>query len=142
VTRLRAALGDESGVTLIEVLIASMIFSIAGLAIVGGFLTSFLVADLGAKQAGVEAALRSAAEEAKAAPYVGCATTYAVTAPPDFDAAVTEVAHYRATEADLTVPAPGDCSDTDTQVLTVTVGSTDGKIDAATHVVKRPDHAP
>jgi Tfp pilus assembly protein PilV len=141
VSRLRDALADESGTTLIEVLLASMIFTIAGLAIVGGFMTSLLVADAGAKQAGAEAALRSAAEQVRAAAYdPGCPPSYPISAPTGFSAAVTGVDRYRADARVLT--SPGGCQATDTQVLTLTVSSADGTITTATHVVKRPDHAP
>jgi Tfp pilus assembly protein PilV len=140
-TRLRRALLDEEGTSLVEVLLASMIFVIAGLAIVGGFLTSVLVADAGAKQAGAEAALRSAAEEVRAAAYdPACAPSYPVSAPAGFSAAVTGVDRYRADARVLT--SPGGCAPTDTQVLTLTVSSADGTITAATNIVKRPDHAP
>jgi Tfp pilus assembly protein PilV len=141
VIRLRDALADESGTSLIEVLLASMIFVIAGLAIVGGFLTSVLIADAGAKQAGAEAALRSAAEEVRAAGYdPACSPSYPVTAPTGFSAAVTGVDRYRADARVLS--SPGGCEATDTQVLTLIVSSTDGTITASTNVVKRPDHAP
>jgi Tfp pilus assembly protein PilV len=137
VSRLRGALADESGTSLIEVLLASMIFAIAGLAIFGGFLTSLLVADAGAKQAGVEATLRSAAEQVRAAAYDPALTpSYPVSAPTGFSAAVTGVQCYRADARVLTSPVA--CQPTDTQVLTLTVKSEDGKVTGSTNIVKRP----
>jgi Tfp pilus assembly protein PilV len=134
----RQRLADEAGNSLLEVLIASMIFAIAGLALVGGFGTAAVVADVGAKQATIETAVRSAGEQVRAAPYsTSCPVAYPVAAPAGFSASVTQVRHFRAEKRDLTTADSG-CQPTDTQVVSIRIVSADGRASGAIDVTKRP----
>jgi prepilin-type N-terminal cleavage/methylation domain-containing protein len=72
------AAGDEAGFSLVETLIAVVIFAVAGLAAIGGLMTSVSSASLHRQQSVANTVMLSAAETIKTAPYVPCATTYSV----------------------------------------------------------------
>lgn len=140
--RLRA----EEGVTLIELLVTIAILGTAFVTLVGGMTTAVIASDIHRKEATAGAAVRSYAEDVKAATYVSCATasSYApaavsYSAPTSFTASVTGVAYW--------VPSPSDpntgsfattCStDRGVQRLTLQVVSADQRATELVTVLKR-----
>jgi prepilin-type N-terminal cleavage/methylation domain-containing protein len=73
--------GADEGFTLIEVLVAMTLLSVAVVVIVSAMMTSIVTADVHRKQASAETVVRGYAEAARdyaQAHYAPCATTYAV----------------------------------------------------------------
>jgi len=85
----------EVGETLVELLVAVSILGLSVVTIVAALGTGILTSDVAAKQGQVQAALRTAAEEVKAAAWSDCAgvTTYAVSSPTDVEVRITQVMH-------------------------------------------------
>lgn len=140
------ALGDEAGVTLVEVLAAVSLMGIAFTLILGGMMTSAVGADIHRKAATVDLELRSFADRIERAAYADCAgvSDYApgqvgYAAPPGFSASVTAVAYWRTSGSDPDSGSfVGTCgTDEGTQRLSLRLASDDGRAQRVRDIVKR-----
>jgi type II secretory pathway pseudopilin PulG len=130
-------LTDDSGASLLEVLVAVVLLAIAVTAVVGGLLTSITVSDVHRKQTTAGAVAQDYAERIAGATYVECAGpgTYAL-AP----ATVPVPAGY---STSLTVEYwsgaawSGSCTSTGVQRVTVSVSSDDDRATERAVVVVR-----
>ena len=87
--------GDESGETLVEVLVALVIIGIAFTAIIGGVFTSIVSASTQRDRTRATVVLAAAAETVNSATYAPCASTYAAgTTPPDLVLATPRVSFW------------------------------------------------
>ncbi len=82
----RGRRGGERGLTLIEMLVTVAIMSVGIVAMVGGLADAERSAAVARSQSALEAALRTASDELRSAPYVPCAgvsptDAYTVSAP-------------------------------------------------------------
>ena len=113
--------GSEAGATLIELLMAVVIMSIAFVIIIGGIAAAILGSDLQKQEAGADVALRTAAEKIS---YTACAPTYAADPVDGFTLTVTNVSYWNpGTNAfEPTCPA-----DTGLQLVELTATSTSGR---------------
>jgi type II secretory pathway pseudopilin PulG len=132
-------LTDDSGTSMLEVLVAVVILAIAASAVLGALLTSITVSDVHRKQTTAGAVAQDYAEQIAGAGYVECAGpgTYAL-AP----ASVPVPAGY---SASLAVEYwsgsawSGSCTSTGLQRVTVSVSSDDGRAtERAVVVVRQP----
>lgn len=149
---------DESGTTLIELLVTVVIMGLAFVIIVGGIGTAIIGSDIQKNQAGADVVLRTAAETMA---YQACATTTANTYAPSpqpsrFTVKVVRVSHWdRDANAFVDsadgLPAEVRCSDTDTpltdtglQLVELSASPDSGRQATKTlEVVKRkPDRDP
>jgi type II secretory pathway pseudopilin PulG len=142
---MRRRLTDDSGETLLELIIAVAIMSIAVVAIVGGLFTSVLLSGAHRKQATAGALARDYAETIENAVagggYVACAgaDSYPAYSPGSgFTASVTRVEYWTGSTWST------NCSpDTGLERLTLQVASTDGATshgaaEAITVVIRKP----
>jgi prepilin-type N-terminal cleavage/methylation domain-containing protein len=133
-SRLLAPRRDESGFTLVEVLVALAIMSVAFVAIIAGLAVFFRGVRTQRGTADFDAAARSHAEQLLAQPYADCLTVSPTTLAGGFSATV-DVRYWDGID-DATVDFVATCTtDHGVQQLTVTL-SRDGRTDAVT-VVKR-----
>jgi type II secretory pathway pseudopilin PulG len=123
----------DRGETLLELLIALAIMSIAVVAIVGGLLTSILVSDVHRKQSTAGAAVRDYAENVEkyvagtgyascAAPSAYSPVAVAFAAPSGYAATAVAVRYWSGTAW-----TAGPCTDIGLQELTIQVASTDSR---------------
>lgn len=129
--------GDD-GFTLIEALIAIAIIGVGLVAVVAAMQFGFESARLQQGAATGESALRSAAEQVKAASYGDCASSYAVTAQAgvSVDAGDVEFWDGNTDPAEFSTSCPSD--DPGVQKITIEV-QVDGGETYSTEVVKRRD---
>jgi type II secretory pathway pseudopilin PulG len=133
----------DAGATLVELIVAIAILSIAIVAIVGGLGTSVIVSDMHRKQATAGTAVRDFGEAVVASPYVescGAAASYAdaFAAPAGFTRSVTRVARWNATtKLFVADTATGCAADTGVQKVSLSVASTDGRATESLDVVIR-----
>lgn len=143
--RRAGAAGDQSdhGETLVEVLIAVAIMSIAVVAIIGGLVTSILVSDIHRKQATAGEAVRAYAEAIEGmvagGGYVACASAASYASPPGF---AVPAGHTKSVVAGSMRYwnggwQAGCAADTGLQQLTVQVASDDGRATESLVVVLR-----
>lgn len=155
--RICEARNEESGWTLVEVLVAVAIVGIAFAAILGGFSTSVMASDIHRKQAGAEDLLVSAAEEIKVKDYVLCTAApsaslgpYTLTAPAALPAGFTAPPKIEKVElwtgtawtpwwtSGAASYVSGACVvDPALQNVTLSVSSADGRASERVSVVKR-----
>jgi Tfp pilus assembly protein PilV len=136
----RDRLTDESGASLLEVLVAVVILAIAATALVGGLLTSITVSDVHRKQTTAGAVAQDYAEKITGILYVECATPAAyalapaaVPVPAGYTAAVDSVEYWNGSAFG------GTCTSGGVQRVTVRVGSDDGRAtEKAVVVVRQP----
>lgn len=133
-------LSDDAGTSLIELLVASVIIGASVVAILGALGTGVSLSSANATQSEGEAALRSAAEQVRAAPFVSCASTYGLTLDATalgagLSAVVGQVRHYDVTTDSFTATCPVPDL---VQLVTVTVTTDDGRVgDLTIDVAKR-----
>ena len=130
---------DESGATLIEVLVAVVIMGIAFVVIVGGIGTAIIGSDLQRQRATADVALRTAAERIVGEiPYTPCATSadYVPAAVPGVEVTVTAVSYWNKDDNTF-VTTP--CSDSGLQLIELSAVATSGRqtIPDTLRVVKR-----
>jgi Tfp pilus assembly protein PilV len=125
---------DDRGAALIEVLIAVVVLSTAGLAILGGMYTSIAVSDVHRKQATVGALAQDYAERVAGETYVECAsasaytlTAGAVTVPAGYSVSVDSVEYWTGSGWSAA------CASAGLQRVTVVASSDDGR--ATEHAV-------
>jgi len=133
---------SESGETLLELLIALVIMSIAVVAIVGALAASIKVSDVHRKQTTAGTAARSYAEVVKnnaVSGYVACASASAYTtgfpaAPTGFSTPVAQIKYWTGTTWS------GTCTtDSGLQQVTLTVASNDGRAtERVVLVIRKP----
>ena len=144
---------DETGATLIEVLVAIVILGTAFAAILGGMATSILTSDIHRKEASANTVLVSAAEsitDEGRNPYVSCAGTASyrpylgVSVPPSFTVVVAAVQHWNGAgvgnpDASSPFGAPDPCPAVDTglQQVTLRAIASDGRATEEISVLKR-----
>ncbi|HVF74898.1 MAG TPA: prepilin-type N-terminal cleavage/methylation domain-containing protein [Acidimicrobiales bacterium] len=125
---------DESGLTLVEVLVTVMIMGIAFTVLLGGMGTSVLSSGLHEKQAKVEVEVRRFAELVKQRPYEASGTyAGAYTAPAGFSASMPTPAVCRNGQGHV---APCDEPKV-VQLLTLSVASDGGDVTETVEVSKR-----
>jgi type II secretory pathway pseudopilin PulG len=103
--RRRPRIEDDSGETLVEILVAIVIMSTAVLAVVGAIATSIKMSDIHRKQSVAGAAVRSYAEAlqnaviASPTAYVPCATNYtpSFSAPPGYTLLTPTITYWNGT---------------------------------------------
>jgi prepilin-type N-terminal cleavage/methylation domain-containing protein len=131
-------IADDSGVSLIEVLVAVVILGLAAAAVMGGLFTSISVSDHHRKQATAGAVARDYAERIAGRTYVECATPSAYTVAP---AAVPVPSGYTAVVDSVEFWTgtgwAGSCSSTGLQRITVVASSDDGRATERSVVVVR-----
>jgi type II secretory pathway pseudopilin PulG len=135
--------GEETGTTLVEVLVAVVVLAIAAGAIIGGLLTSITVSDVHRKQATAGAVARDYAEMVAGTTYVDCAGTAAyavapaaVPVPSEFVATIASVEYW--TGSAWTASCASDAgSDAGLQRITVVASSADGRATERSVVVVR-----
>lgn len=143
--RARHLLEDESGFSLVEILITVVIVGIAFAAILGGMVTSIVVSDVHRKQASTDALVRSAAEAVKdlSVAYVSCANAgdYASAlpaAPSGYAVSISSVEYWDGTSTDP-VGFSGSCPSPDrgVQRVTLVATSSDGGATETVQILKR-----
>lgn len=134
----------DSGESLLELLIALAIMSVAVVAVVGGLLTSILTSDLHRKQSTAGAAVRDYAETVEkyvaGTGYTACASPSAYAAgtvgytgvPAGFAASAVAVRYWTGTAW-----TTGSCTDLGLQELTIQVASSDTRASERLVVVLR-----
>lgn len=141
-----ARLGDERGVSLVEVLVAVTLMGLTFTAIVGGLTTSVVGSGIQRQQATADTILRSYGDAVKAAAYVDCARAadyepadVSYTVSDGFAADATVVRYWHVSQADPdTGTFTGACSsDEGLQRVTVEVSSVGGSITVSRDVFKR-----
>ena len=139
--KLRCELGDDSGLSLVELLVAVAIIGVAFVAILGGMTTAVLVSDIHRKQATAGTVLREYAEAVEAAAYQPCTAGgqpgYGFSAPADFNASMGTVQVWNGNTPAQFV----DCSASDPglQRMQLTVTSDDGRASETVQILKRRD---
>ena len=137
---------DDRGESLIELLIAVTIMSVALVAILGGFATSIMMSDIHRKQATAGTAVRDYAEAIQtmvaAGGYVGCAAASAYTSPPGFAVPAGYAKSVVASSMRYwngSTWGTGCSTDVGLQQLTVQVASTDDRAaERVVVVVRKP----
>ena len=130
---------SEAGATLVEVLITVMILGVAFVAFLGGMGTSIMSSDLHRRQAVAETLVRRYAEGVKGTSCLPtCPTSYSAgfPLPTGFEAPPATVV-CRAVDNTTDEPCPSD----GVQLVTVSVKTTDDRVDTSVDLVKRPDDA-
>ena len=139
--------GDDSGESLLELLVAVTIMGIALVAIVGGLVTAILMSDIHRKQATAGSTLRYYAEAVEASvgaassAYIACATTttYAsptgFSAPSGYAAQVTGVRYWNDVGRTFSSTCPSP--DGGVQKVSLRVGSSDGRASETVDIVIR-----
>lgn len=138
---------DESGFSLVEILLTIAIVGIAFAAILGGLATSITVSDLHRKQATADALARSAAEAVKdhAVGYVPCAGPNAYRdalppAPSGYAVSISSVAYWDGTSSDpMTFSGACPSPDAGAQRITIVAASADGRATETVELIKRRD---
>lgn len=135
---MRSPGGDDTGTTLVEVLVAVVVLAIAAGAIIGGLLTSITVSDVHRKQATAGAVARDYAEKVAGAAYVECAgpsaytlATSEVPVPGGYSAGVDSVEYWTGSGW------AGSCASKGLQRITVVASSADGRATERSVVVVR-----
>lgn len=114
----------QAGATLVELLVALTILSIAVAALIGGMASAIVVSDAHRKQATGDTVARSAAEHIKSSgvAYADCATTYPV--PSGSTATIASIEYWNgATPAGFATSCPA--TDLGLQRITITVAGND-----------------
>lgn len=131
---------DDSGETLLELLIAVVIMGIAVVAIIGGLVTGIVVSDVHRKQSTAGAYVRDYAEAVQSMPYKICALPADYAAPPGFTVptgyapTVQSVRYWSGSDW---VAACG--TDAGVQQVTVQVASSDNRAtEKVTVVLRKP----
>jgi len=130
----------EAGTTLVEVLMAVAIMSIAIVSIVAAMGTSIIGSDHHRKQAQAHTVLLSAVDAVKSQPYADCATTYTAAAgvslPTGWAASSVSVQSVKYWDGSSFASS---CPSTDKklQLVKVQVASPDGRATESVSVVKR-----
>lgn len=130
---IRSEVDRERGETLLELLIALVIMSVAVVAVIGGLVASIAVSDIHRKQSTAGAAVRDYAENVEkhvaGAGYTACAApsayapgTVGFTAPSGYAASAVSVRYWSGTAW-----TAGPCTDVGLQELTVQVASSDAR---------------
>lgn len=115
---------EESGETLVEVLLAVMIIGVGVTGLLGGLGTGVAMSGVQQQHAVTETAVRHVAETVRAAPFVPCATTYTTAAPTvDVTVLAMEILHWDGDSFESTCPAVDIL-----QLVTVSVESTESKV--------------
>ena len=139
-------LGDERGVSLVEVLVAVTIMGLTFTAIVGGLTASVVGSGIQQRQATADTILRSYGEVVKAGAYVDCAGPAAYepadvgyVVPDGFSAEVSTVSYWHEDPVDPSTGSFGSSctSDEGLQRLTLEVVTDDGRITESHDIVKR-----
>jgi Tfp pilus assembly protein PilV len=133
----------DRGESLLELLVALVIMSVAVVAIAGSITAAVLYSDVHRKQATASAYLRDYAEAVEAAVAAGgytasCSPNYAAayTAPAGYTPAITAVSFWNGTSFPATCSAAGEQG---VQRLTLQVRSTDGRAaESLALVLRRP----
>jgi len=131
----------DDGVSLVELLMAIAIMSIAFVAILGAFGTSVIASDIHRKDATGDTLVRSLAETIKNEPYrpgtVACASygsSFAV--PGAYNSPTVTIEYWNGAAAKFT-PTCGD--DSGVQRVTIAIASKDGRGQETTQILKRCD---
>lgn len=136
---MKTQLRDDAGLTLIEVLMAVVIMSIAFSVILGGMFTAIVVSDQHRKSATADSVIRSMAEWVKSAPYVACpsSSNYAsgFSAPAGFSITVSGVQYWDQTTSAFVPVCPG--VDAGAQRVSLVASSSDGRGGLSLQLVKR-----
>lgn len=129
----------NSGLTLIELVVAVAIMGIAFVTIVTGMLTSIFTSDIHRRQATTDVVLKGLSEKAQSAAYHDCTTSPAS----DYGLNATgysvqvSVAYGDSTSSSFYTPPPPCSTDNGLQRLTITVTDSSGRDAETLEVVKR-----
>ena len=127
---------DETGVTLIESLVALTIFGICFAVVIGGMSTSVITSDHQRKQANAEALLRKFAEEQKQS-YTNCQSTPSTTSTTMIAGVRYTLSYNSITYWDGAAFVTTCTADLGLQRLSLQVVSNDGRASETVQVVKR-----
>lgn len=119
---MKLSLHDESGLSLIEVIVTALVLSLTFVAFMSGLWSTILASDLHRKRAGVETLLRSYAEHIETEDYVaGCAASYgsAFSIPPAYQGYAVSVTAITFWNGDNPSTYGGCSNDSGVQQLTL-----------------------
>ncbi len=128
--------GSDSGLTLVEVLLAVSILGVGVLVLVGGMMTSIKVSGQGRVAAEGQAGLRAYAESVSSAAYVDCAGSYAspgFTPPSGWVASAPAVTYWNGSSF-----ANGCGPDLGLQRVALTLTASDGSVESLTIAKRAP----
>ena len=126
---------DDSGSSLVDILLAVGIMGVAMVSIVGGMMTASVGANVSRQTAEAQQLTRTYAESVAADPYVDCPSSYSATGfslPAGF-ARTTAITYWNGTAFSSTCPA----ADAGLQRISVTIRSSDNRATDTLQFTKR-----
>jgi Tfp pilus assembly protein PilV len=115
--------GNDTGSSLVDILLAVAIMGVAMVSIVGGMMTASISANVSRQTAEAQQLTRTYAESVAATAYVDCATSYAAVSPPTGFVRTAVVSYWNGTAFAAACPA----TDSGLQRISVTINSSDNR---------------